>query len=176
MGDLRSSVIAPLHPSAKGLTIEVSKFNRECPSLALGVFVLKTFHCTYQSKECMNQNQRTAKAALQSELLKHRGISNPLTDGGNSREGYAFTEVERVTVCFGPDGGIILPSVRSYGDPLQAAVYADIEFKKNRAGTHKTGHDGGIVGNDWYCDSSRCDCRQGEGETYERRFERSVKR
>lgn len=124
----------------------------------------------------INDKQRVAKEALQNELLKQRGIAEPLPEDGESREGYLFTRVERVTVCFGPDGGIILPAVRSYGNALQAAVFANVEIKKNRAGSHKSGHDGGIVGIEWRCESPRCDCRRGEGETYERRFERSVKR
>jgi hypothetical protein len=119
----------------------------------------------------MNEKQRAAKEDLQKELLKQRDISKPLPDEGESKEGYSFTEVERVTVCFGPDGGLILPSVRTYGNTIMAAVYADDKFKKNRAGSHKSGHDSGIVGTQWYCDSPHCDCRN---ETYQRRFERSV--
>ena len=120
----------------------------------------------------MNDKQKKAKEALQNEL-KERDITEPLPDKGQSKEGYSFTEVERVTVCFGPDGGLILPSVRSWHgeDALRAAVFADDEFKKNRAGSHQSGHDGGIVDIEWRCNSPRCDC---QNEPYEQRFKRSV--
>jgi len=119
----------------------------------------------------MNDKQKTAKEVLQNDLRKRRGITTPLPDRGESKEGYSFTEVERVTVCIGPRGGYILPAVRSYGKALDAAVYADDEFKKNLDGPRESGHDGKIVGTDWQCDSTRCDCKR---ENYQQRFERSV--
>jgi hypothetical protein len=121
----------------------------------------------------MNPKQQAAKAVLQNELRKQRNITKPLPNMGVSKEGYAFTEVERVTVVFGPRGGTIVPSARSYGDALEAAVYADVEFKKNIDGPREGGHDGKIVPTDWHCDSPRCDCKH---ENYKQRFERSVKK
>ena len=66
----------------------------------------------------MNDKQKAAKQVLQNELRTRRGITKPLPDKGESKEGYSFTEVERVTVCIGPRGGYILPAVRSYGKAL----------------------------------------------------------
>jgi hypothetical protein len=119
----------------------------------------------------MNPKQQTAITNLQNELLNQRGVNTPLPDLGASNEGYEFTEVQGVTVCIGPDGGYILPAVRSYKNSLQAAVDADNAFKKNRAGSHKSGHDVGIVGTDWRCGSPSCDC---QNETPDQRFARGV--
>lgn len=125
-------------------------------------------------KRSENEKQKAKKEVLQTELLKQRNITNPLPDDGVNNERYSFTRVEGVTVCFGPNGGIILPSVRSFrGTALQAAVYADDEFKKNRADSHDGGHDGRIVGIDWRCDSTGCDCQR---EPDQKRFIRSVKK
>jgi len=121
----------------------------------------------------MNDKQKAANEILQDQLRTRRGITKPLPERGESKEGYFFTEVERVTVCIGPRGGYILPGVRSYGKALDAAVYADDEFKKNIDGSHESGHEGKIVGLDWQCDSARCACKR---ENYTQRFERSVKK
>jgi hypothetical protein len=122
----------------------------------------------------MNEKQKAAKEVLQNELRKRRGITKPLPERDESREGYSFTEVERVTVCIGLRGGYILPAVRSYrGKALDAAVFADDEFKKNMEGPHESGHDGKIVETDWQCDSSRCNCKH---ENYKQRFERSARK
>ncbi len=121
----------------------------------------------------MNDKQKAAKEVLQNELQTRRGIIKPLPDMGESKEGYSFTEVEGLTVCFGPRGRYILPAVRSYGKALDAAVYADDEFKKNIDGPRESGHEGKSVGTDWQCDSPRCDCKH---ENYKQRFERSVKK
>ena len=121
----------------------------------------------------MNDRQKAAKDVLQNELRKRRGIAKPLPERDESKEGYALTEVEGVTVCIRPRGGYILPAVRSYGKALGAAVYADDEFKKNLGGPHESGHDGKIVGKDWQCNSTRCNCKD---QDYKQRFERSVKK
>ncbi len=63
-------------------------------------------------KRSENEKQKAKKEVLQTELLKQRNITNPLPDDGVNNERYSFTRVEGVTVCFGPNGGIILPSVR----------------------------------------------------------------
>lgn len=110
--------------------------------------------------------------ALQNKLLSQRNINVQLPNLGTSSEGYVFTRHPNdVTVCFGPNGGPILPAVRSYPKAEQAAVYADVYFQKNRAGNFKSGHCSGIVGTDWYCDDPSCACRN---ETYDDRFKRSV--
>jgi hypothetical protein len=121
----------------------------------------------------MNNKQRASMERLQDELRKQRNITKPLPDRGESKERYAFTEVERTTVCFGPKGGPIVPAARSYQDAWEAAVYADVEFKKNMDGPHDYGHDDKIVDINWRCGSSRCECKH---ETYDQRFKRSVGR
>jgi hypothetical protein len=123
----------------------------------------------------MNPRQQAAMTALQIELMNQRNINTPLPDRGMSRQ-CAFTEVQGVTVCIGPDGGYILPAVRSW-DPsltaLQAAVYADVRFQKNKpgGGPYKSGHQLGIVGLDWSCGGPTCECRD---ETDDQRFRRGV--
>jgi hypothetical protein len=119
----------------------------------------------------MNITQLTAMTALQDALLDQRNVKTPLSNQGTSREGYEFTEVQGVTVCIGPGGGYLLPAVRSYQNSLQAAVDADLEFRKNRAGSHKSGHELGIVGTNWSCSGPVANCRS---ETYEQRLRRSV--
>ncbi len=119
----------------------------------------------------MNPRQQAAMAALQNELLNQRNISTPLPNLGTSTQGYVFTEVQGVTVCIGPDGGYILPAVRSYQNSLQAAVDAAVEFQKNRPGPHKSGHELGIVGIDWSCGGQNCAC---QNETPDERFRRGV--
>jgi hypothetical protein len=63
--------------------------------------------------------------------------------------GEIFTEVQGVTVRIGPNGGIELPSIRHYPDPLEAAVDAGGLFRRQRerddanparAALFKTGH------------------------------------
>jgi hypothetical protein len=126
----------------------------------------------------MNSGQEHAKARLQEQLRKRRKCHEPLPDRGESR-GYFFTEVEQVTVIIGPDGGYILPSVRTYAaekgeTALDAAVYADAEFKKNLRGRFKTGHSNGIINSvDWSCGSRDCPCAD---ESFEQRFLRAIRR
>jgi hypothetical protein len=121
--------------------------------------------------------QKRAIGILQEELGKRRGIAKPLLEKGKSEEGYLFTEVEGVTVIVGRMGGYQLPAVRSYArkkgeTPLDAAVYADDEFKKQIADEkYTTGHFSPNVGTDWYCGSSACTCRR---ESYGRRVRRSI--
>jgi hypothetical protein len=124
----------------------------------------------------MNDSQELARATLQEQLKKRRNITKPLPGRGESR-GYFFTEVEGVTVIIGPRGGFILPAVRTYAakpgeTPLDAAVYADDEFKKNLRG--ETGHAGAIISSkDWSCGSADCQCAR---EIPEQRFVRATKR
>ena len=82
-------------------------------------------------------------SALQIALLSQRNITTPLPNLGTSAQGYVFTEVQSITVCIGPDGGYILPAVRSYPpNSLQAAVDAAVEFQKNKpGGPFKSGHE-----------------------------------
>jgi hypothetical protein len=109
---------------------------------------------------------------LQNELLNQRNINTQLPNLGTSAEGYPFTRhPNNVTVCFGPNGGAILPAVRSYPDASEAAIHADVYFLKNRAGDFKSGHRSGIVGTDWCCNDPQCRC---QNETYDERFRRSV--
>jgi hypothetical protein len=109
---------------------------------------------------------------LQTELLNQRNINTQLPNLGTSAEGYPFTRHPNdVTVCFGPNGGAIVPAARSYPDASEAAVYTDVYFQKNHAGDFKSGHRSGIVGTDWRCDDLQCRC---QGETYDERFRRSV--
>jgi hypothetical protein len=77
----------------------------------------------------MNPRQQAAMTALQNALLNQRNINTPLPNIGTSTQGYVFTEVQGVTVCIGPDGGYILPAVRSYQNSLQAAVNAAVELR-----------------------------------------------
>lgn len=121
----------------------------------------------------MNPRQQAARDVLQNELRKQRNITEPLPDLGVSDEGYAFTEVDRVTVCIGPRGGYILPAVRSYRPALQAAVDAGEKFKKNKPGPHGSGHNGGIVKLDWRCGSPSCGCQK---QSYAERFDRSTRK
>ncbi len=58
---------------------------------------------------------------LQNELLNQRKINTQLPNLGTSAERYPFTEVLGVSVCFGPNGGPILPAVRRYEDASDAA-------------------------------------------------------
>jgi hypothetical protein len=108
---------------------------------------------------------------LQNELQNQRNVSTALPNLGTSNEGYEFTRVQNVTVCFGRNGGPIIPAVRRYENASEAAVYADVYFQKNRPGNFRSGHASGIVGTDWRCDSPGCAC---QNETYEQRFRRSV--
>ena len=88
----------------EGLTMRVSNRSSKMPGHRAGLFV--SGQSLYPLQERMMKNkQKAAKEVLQNELLKQRGIIKPLSDDGESKEGYSFTEVERVTVCFGPDGG-----------------------------------------------------------------------
>jgi hypothetical protein len=110
--------------------------------------------------------------ALQNELLNQRNINVQLPNLGTSAEGYVFTRhPNNVTVCFGPNGGPIVPAARSYPRADQAAIYADVYFQKNRPGDFKSGHRSGIVGTDWYCDNSGCPCHS---QNYDERFKRGV--
>jgi hypothetical protein len=109
---------------------------------------------------------------LQNELLSQRNMNVQLPDLGESTEGYRFTQHPNgVTVCFGPNGGPILPAVRRYPNAIEAAINADVYFRKNKAGDFKSGHRSGIVGTDWRCDNPQCRC---QSETYEERFRRGV--
>lgn len=109
---------------------------------------------------------------LQKDLLNQRNINVQLPNLGTSAEGYSFTlHPNNVTVCFGPNGGPILPAARSYPDATEAAIYADVYFQKNRASDFKSGHRSGIVRTDWRCDDPQCRC---QNETYDERFRRSV--
>lgn len=109
---------------------------------------------------------------LQVELQNQRNINALLPDLGTSAEGYQFTRHPNdVTVCFGPNGGPILPAVRSHPNSSEAAVYADVYFQKNRAGDFKSGHRSGIVGIDWRCDDLQCRCQR---ESDDERFRRGV--
>ena len=109
---------------------------------------------------------------LQNELLNQRNINVQLPNLGTNAEGYTFTELPGgVRVCFGPNGGAIVPGARSYPNASEAAVYADDYFQKNRAGDFKSGHRSGRVGTDWRCDDLNCRC---QGETYDERLRRSV--
>jgi hypothetical protein len=121
----------------------------------------------------MNSRQQAAMTTLQNELLKQRDISTPLRSFGASR-GYEFTRVMNTSVLIGPRGGLIVPAACSYHKkPLQAAVWADVEFKKNTPGYHEGGHDGGTLETDWRCDNPNCPCRD---QTPEERFVRSTKK
>jgi hypothetical protein len=109
---------------------------------------------------------------LQNELLIQRNINTQLPNLGTSPEGYSFTRhPNNVTVCFGPNGGAIVPAARSYPNADQAAVDADVYFQKNRPGDFKSGHRSGIVRTDWRCDDPQCRC---QSETDGERFRRSV--
>jgi hypothetical protein len=120
----------------------------------------------------MNPRQQAAMTALQNALLNQLNITTPLPNLGTNVQGYVFTEVQGVTVCIGPDGGYILPAVRSYPpNSLQAAVDARVEFQKNRPGPHQSGHELGIVGIDWRCGGQNCGC---QNETPDELFRRSV--
>lgn len=121
----------------------------------------------------MNPKQQAAMSALQIALLRQRNITALLPNLGTSAQGYVFTEVQGVTVCIGPDGGYILPAVRSYPpNSLQAAVDAAVEFQKNKpGGPFKSGHELGIVGIDWSCGGPNCACAN---ETPDERFRRGV--
>lgn len=63
--------------------------------------------------------------------------------------GEVFMENQGVTVKIGPEGGIEVPSLRSYGDPFEAAVDAGALFRRQQerddknptqAATFTTGH------------------------------------
>jgi len=109
---------------------------------------------------------------LQNELLNQRNINTQLPNLGTNAEGYLFTRhPNNVTVCFGPNGGPIVPAVRSYPNASEAAIYADVYFQKNRAGDFKSGHRSGIVGMNWRCDDPQCICQK---ETDDERFRRGV--
>jgi hypothetical protein len=84
----------------------------------------------------MNNSQVRAKQVLQDELKKRRGITKPLPDRGESVEGYFFTEVEQVTVIIGVRGRYALPAVRTYANPLYAAVEANRTWKRQLADPH----------------------------------------
>jgi hypothetical protein len=104
-------------------------------------------------------------------------VTNQLPRKGTSTDGYAFTEVEGVTVVLiaretsKPWGGYKVPSVVKYDEEgkrprtsLDAAVWADVNFKQQlRESVGKTGHFGPIVNTDWKCGSGDCPC-QCEGE------------
>lgn len=124
----------------------------------------------------MNDKQRQKKEVLQQEVYARRGIKKSLPDKGESKEGIAFTEVERVTVIIGRGGRFQLPAVRHYDNGLDAAVYADDEWKKqdshpSTATRFGTGHLSPIVGTDWFCESKSCPCKS---ESYGQRLKRSL--
>jgi hypothetical protein len=123
----------------------------------------------------MNHRQKIEKEKIEGELRARRGITTPLPDKGESKEGFWFTEVGGVTVIIGRMGGIKLPAVRSYPDPLHAAVYADDEFKKqdthpSTASHYDSGHLSPIVNTDWQCEGKVCPCKS---EPYAQRLKRS---
>jgi hypothetical protein len=124
----------------------------------------------------MNNRQKCEKERLESELRARRGITKSLPDKGESREHCFFTEVEGVTVIIGQRGGIQLPAVRTYHkNPIDAAVYADDEFRKqdthaSTASHYDSGHLGPIVDTDWQCENKACPCKS---ESYAQRLKRS---
>jgi hypothetical protein len=94
----------------------------------------------------MTDDQTRTIVLLRNELREKRRILEELLI--DEYRGDVFTEVNGVTVKIGRAGGIDLPAVRSYLEPLGAAVNADIYFAQQRerdeanpkAATFKTGH------------------------------------
>ena len=77
----------------------------------------------------MTEKQKTALSLLQSKLRKERNIKT--LPPQSERNGVVFTEVEGVTVTIGGNGGIEIPSVRTYREhPLHATDIADILFRR----------------------------------------------
>ncbi|HEY4903836.1 MAG TPA: hypothetical protein VIH89_10225 [Candidatus Sulfotelmatobacter sp.] len=122
--------------------------------------------------------QEEKLSQLQEELRMLRPqVASKLPRKGTSGDGYAFTEVEGVTVVLiarrtsKPWGGYKLPAVIEYGEEgkrprtsLDAALRADILFKgQSRGSVGKTGHFHPVVNTDWKCRSADCPC-QDEGE------------
>lgn len=118
--------------------------------------------------------QEKKLSQLQDELRVLRpDVISELRKKGTSLDGYAFTEVEGVTVVLiargtsNPWGGYKLPAVVRYDEQgkrpktsLDAAVWADRRFKEqSRDSVGKTGHFGPIVNTDWYCKDEKCPCK-----------------
>jgi hypothetical protein len=131
--------------------------------------------------------QEKKLSQLQAELRVLRpNVTNELLKKGTSPDGYAFTEVEGVTVVLiaratsKPWGGYKLPAVVRYDEEgkrpktsLDAAVWADRRFKEqSRYSVGKTGHYGPIVKTDWYCNDENCPCKR--EPDMERRKDRSL--
>ena len=122
--------------------------------------------------------QETKLSQLRDELRVLRPqVPNELPKKGMTADGYAFTEVEGVTVVLiaretsKPWGGYKLPALVQYAEQgkrlrtsLDAAVWADVNFKQqSRDSVDKTGHFGPVVYTDWKCSSNDCPCQR-EGE------------
>jgi len=81
----------------------------------------------------MNERQKDAIKKLQGRLRSDRNVTATLPDRGEADGGYAFTEVEGVTVVIGPRGGYIVPAVRTYHmDALDAAVEAHVLWDEQK--------------------------------------------
>jgi hypothetical protein len=114
----------------------------------------------------MTPKQETIIALLQDKLRRERNIRQTLPEKENN--GIVFVEVQGVTVAIGKNGGIDIPSVRTYcNPPLDAAARADILFREQherdenapeRAGAFKTGHLGPRVSLAGRCDQRACHC------------------
>jgi len=119
----------------------------------------------------MNDTQERAFRELQSER-RRRGARAEIVERGE-RDGYAFIEVDGVTVLIGPKGGFLVPAVRSYpgtGKPGERAVDAAADpgffFNKQAKDRHlRTGHFHPIVNTDWRCESTACPCRDEKDES-----------
>lgn len=125
----------------------------------------------------MKTRQQTAFENLQRELHTKRGITAPLQVTGEPDD-YVFTAVNGVTVIIGPNGGYIVPAVRSYLKSSDGAVYADEYWAKqdNHPATAShfiTGHLGPVVGRDFKCVEVMCPC---QSESDDSRRKRSVPR
>jgi hypothetical protein len=94
-----------------------------------------------KSGKVMTNNQKDTLRRLESRTKQKLSI--------DEYGGEVFTENQEVTVKIGPNGGIVVPSLRSYDDPFEAAVNAGTLFRlqqerddKNRAAAEGfiTGH------------------------------------
>jgi hypothetical protein len=94
-----------------------------------------------------------------------------LNKGGGLRkirvEDCQFQVHEGVTVLTGPEGGLIVPSLRSYDEPLDVRTVAGL-FRAQRERDsldkdpvrYSTGHFGPIVNTELQCDNEACPCRR----------------
>lgn len=127
----------------------------------------------------MTPKQKEKLDQLEDELGVTRGT---LPDRGISREGYAFTEVQGITVLIArkssnPRGGYMIPAVRTYTERtspsnLDAAVRAKELFEKQTPDSESDyGHLSPLINTDWKCGNQTCRCNR---ESYQRRLERSL--